>query len=247
MNETDLTIETLIEGDGYTLLESVIDSDSAAGIRERMLARLDEGHSASDGVVRMGNILDWGSEFEALATHPSLLAIAHALLGDDAALGAFSGRVLMPGCEPGALHVDYPYWAMNTGMPVQPALMLQVIWMMEPFTADNGGTWVAPGSQHWAGTPNTERFEEHALQATGQAGDAIISHGLLWHRTARNHTSNPRVAVLINYIQLTVRPMVPWGPFTDEFNDAASPALRTLLALDYGEALKRRLPTANGK
>ena len=54
-------------------------------------------------------------------------------------------------------------------------------------------------------------------------------------------------AVLINYTQLTVRPMAPWGPFTDEFNDAASPALRTLLALDYGESLRRRLPTANGK
>jgi hypothetical protein len=132
MNEADLTIETLIEGDGYTLLEGVIDSDSAAGIRERMLARLDEGHPASDGVVRMGNILDWGSQFEAL-----------------------------------------------------------------------------------------------------------VSHGLLWHRT--------RVAVLINYTQLTVRPMAPWGPFTDEFNDAASPALRTLLAFDYGESLRRRLPTANGK
>jgi hypothetical protein len=80
-----------------------------------MLARLDEGHPASDGVVRVANILEWGPEFEALATHPRLLAIAHALLGDDACLGAFSGRVLMPGCDFGTLHVDYPYWVIDTG------------------------------------------------------------------------------------------------------------------------------------
>jgi ectoine hydroxylase-related dioxygenase (phytanoyl-CoA dioxygenase family) len=195
--------------------------------------------------VRLGNIIEWGADFEALVTHPKLLTIARALLGDDTTLGAFSARVLMPGCQPGALHIDFPYWAMNLGMPVEPALMMQVIWMMEPFTAENGGTWVAPGSQRWSGRPDVEKFAPHATQATGQAGDAIVSHGLLWHRTARNRSNNPRVAILINYTQLTVRPMTPLGLFSDEFIEAASPDLRALLSFDYPAALGRRIAASS--
>ena len=111
---------------------------------------------------------------------------------------------------------------------------------MEPFTEHNGGTWVAPGSQLWDGRPCEERFNKHAIQATGDAGDAVVSHGLLWHRTAMNYANRPRVAILINYTQIAVRPMTTMGPFDDEFVANASDELRTLLALDVEKALRRR-------
>ena len=231
----------LLHGDGYAVLPGLISAAEAGAVREEVLHRLDEGRPAGKGVVRMGEIIEWGERYEHLATHPTLLKLAHEMLGADATLGAFSARVLMPGCEMGGLHIDFPYWAMNTGMPVEPALMMQVIWMMEPFTEINGGTWVAPGSQKWTGSPEIARFDGQAIQATGQAGDAVVSHGLLWHRTALNQSDAPRVAILINYTQLTVKPMAPWGPFTDEFLERISPEMRTLLCLDYGEALKRRV------
>ena len=109
------------------------------------------------------------------------------------------------------------------------------------FTEHNGGTWVAPGSQQWTGAPNIERFEKHAIQATGEAGDAVVSHGLLWHRTAINHAEAPRVAVLINYTQVAVRPLTAMGPFNDAFIDGASDELRALLALDIEKTLRRRV------
>jgi ectoine hydroxylase-related dioxygenase (phytanoyl-CoA dioxygenase family) len=145
----------------------------------------------------------------------------------------------------GAIHVDWPYWAMNSGMPADPPLMMQVIWMMEPFSAENGGTLLAPGSQRWDGPPDAERFAAAAVHATGAAGDALLSHGLLWHRTALNQSREPRVAVLINYTQLTVRPMVPLGPFDGKFRAKASAELATLLAFDYDESLRKRAPRAS--
>ena len=175
-----------------------------------------------------------------MVTNPRLLSLAHRLLGHDATLAAVSARVLPPDCPQGGLHVDYPYWAMNPGLPVDPALMMQVIWMMEPFTEYNGGTWIAPGSQLWGGRPDEARFSEHAIQATGNAGDAVVSHGLLWHRTAVNHSDRPRVAILINYTQIAVRPMTTMGPFDDAFVENASDELRALLALDVEKALRRR-------
>ena len=55
-----------------------------------------------------------------------------------------------------------------------------------------------------------------------------------------NYSNRPRVAILINYTQIAVRPMTTMGPFDDEFVANASDELRTLLALDVEKALRRR-------
>ena len=237
---SDEAYNDLLHGNGYHQLRGVISAQEAAAVRDLTLTRLGEGLD-QNGQIAIRNILHWGPTIQNMVTNPTLLGLAHRLLGDDATLGAVSARVLPPNCPPGGLHVDYPYWAMNPGLPVDPALMMQVIWMMEPFTEHNGGTWVAPGSQQWTGAPNMERFEKHAIQATGDAGDAVVSHGLLWHRTAVNHADQPRVAILINYTQIAVRPLTTMGPFDDAFIDSASDELRSLLALDIDETLRRRV------
>ena len=236
---SDEAYDDLLHGNGYHLLREVITPEQANAVRELALTRLDEG-ADQNGQIAIRNILPWGEMIHELVTNPRLLSLAHRLLGHDATLAAVSARVLPPECPLGGLHVDYPYWAMNPGLPVDPALMMQVIWMMEPFTEHNGGTWVAPGSQLWGGRPDEAQFSEHAIQATGNAGDAVVSHGLLWHRTAVNHSDRPRVAILINYTQIAVRPMTTMGPFDDAFVENSSDELRTLLALDVERALRRR-------
>jgi len=233
----------LIDGDGYVCLPGVISAEEADELRTLLLNHLEAGQTQGQGVVSLANIeriLPWEA-FDRLATQPRLLSAAHALLGEDATLAAFSARVLMPGCAPGRIHVDWPYWGMEPGMPVDPPLMMQVIWMMEPFSPDNGGTRVAPGSQKWGGIPDAERFEQSMCQVSGSAGDAIVSHGLLWHQTAVNHSSQPRVAVLINYSQFAIRPLQEPGPFTAEQMASASPALGRLLLADRQESIRRRL------
>ena len=241
MSEVQSAIKALIDGDGFTTLEGLIPKESAASVRKNIIDSLDEGNETSPGDISLTRIIAKGLPFTALATHPRLLAVAHRLLGQDCKLAALSARVLMPGCAPGTLHIDYPYWAMDPGMPVNPALMLQVIWMMESFSEANGSTWVAPGSQKYLTHVDSDRFAKEAIQLKGNAGDAIISHGLLWHRTAVNHSDQPRVAVLINYSQLSIRPMRELGPFSDSFLKQASPELKDLLALDYWRSLQKRL------
>lgn len=240
-SEPTLIQNELLQGEGFTKVSSLIDANQADHIRELLLARVANARENEPGVIHMTDLICLGPEFEALVTNPRLLSIAHALLGEDATLGAFSARILMPGCVLGGLHIDYPYWAMPNGMPVSPPLMMQVIWMMEPFTSDNGGTWVLPNSQHESTWPDEEKFNKQAHQVSGEAGDALVSHGLLWHRTAQNHSDKPRVAVLINYTALTIRPMVPLGPFDDAFKDSASPQLRALLGFDHSAALRQRI------
>ena len=245
-SEAETAYESIVRGDGYTVLTGLISEGEAAEARSRLLALKDQASHNDDGILALSNLIHMDDYFGRLVTNPRLLALAHRMLGEDARLAAVGGRILMPDCDLGGLHVDYPYWAMNPGMPVEPALMLQVIWMLEPFTEENGGTWVAPGSQAWGEYPQEARFEETAIQATGNAGDAVVSHGLLWHRTAVNRSSEPRVALLVNFSQLAIQPMTEMGPFSDDFRDTASPELRSLLGFDHGKALRRRVAKVAG-
>ncbi len=245
-SEADDAYAALTSGRGFTVLEGLLSAEAASQAREKVLARLDQAAHDDDGVMRLSNLLAWEDGFEDLVTHPRLLALAHRMLGRDARLAAVGGRILMPDCALGGLHVDYPYWAMDPGMPVEPPLMMQVIWMLEPFTAENGGTWVAPGSQAWGKYPDEAQFNDSAVQATGAAGDAVVSHGLLWHRTAINRAEKPRVALLINYSQLAIQPMTEMGPFSEDFRTAASPEMKSLLGFDHGRALGRRAARVAG-
>lgn len=241
VSEVETAKHALTEGDGYYVLKSVIDEETAARARQYVLDHLDQGQENKPGDINLTDLLHHDSLFHDLVTQPRLLAVAKSLLGNDAKLAAYSAKVLMPDCGKGRLHVDYPYWAMDPGMPVQPALMMQVIWMMEPFSSTNGGTWIAPGSQKYGSAVDIDRFKAEAVQAEGSAGDALISHGLLWHQTAVNQSDEPRVAVLINFSQLSIRPMREMGPFTEEFIAEASNELRALLPLNYGTDLAARL------
>lgn len=241
MSEAANARAAIIDGEGYTVLPGLVSPEGAAEIRSRVIGLLEQARQLERGVLGLSNLLAIDTAFEPLVTHPRLLSLAYALLGEDARLGAFGARILEPDCELGGLHVDYPYWAMPRGMPVDPALMLQVIWMMEPVTATNGGTWVAPGSQKWNEPLSEPRFQAAAVQARGNAGDAIASHGLLWHRTAVNRSTEPRVAILINYTQLAIQPMTEMGPFPDGYLETASAELRGLLCTDRAAALQRRV------
>lgn len=231
----------LVEGNGYSVLEGAISPELAAEVRALVIDNLDDAADAADGVVALRELMDISEVFSDLVTNDRVLGAAHALLGADAALGAFTAKVLMPDCKVGGLHVDWPYWAMEYEMPVSPPLMMQVIWMMEPFSEENGGTWIAPGSQLWGGKPDIDRFKEHRVQATGNAGDALVSHGLLWHQTAVNRSPRPRVAILINYCQFTVQPMVPLGPFDEAFKKRVKPQLGTLLGFDRMQSMRKRI------
>lgn len=57
------------------------------------------------------------------------------------------------------VHVDYPYWAMKPPFPTYSILEVQVIWLVEDFTAENGSPVFAPGSQKFGNSPDLEHFD----------------------------------------------------------------------------------------
>ena len=242
-------IEEVVDGAGYIRLPNVMSAAEAAEARARALeiaaspsaATLGRRHERT-GQQHIRGLLAHGEIFERMAQHPAIVEIAEAMLGDDMTLGAYSARILYPGAIEMGVHIDYPYWAMRGPFTLRPPMMVQVIWMLQDFTEQNGATLVAPRSQLRCARPNREDFAREAIKITGEAGDAIISHGLLWHDTSQNHTAEPRVSLLINYGLKVIRPLdsdiakVPAAVL-----ERATPKLRQLLGLEFANSLARDL------
>src|SRR5271163_3210928 len=205
-------VEQLCDGPGFVLMPNLIAASDAAQARTIALEVAASPDAATlgskrNGQLHVGGLLAHGEIFERMAQHREIVEIAEAMLGDDMTLGAYSARILYPGATEMGVHIDYPYWAMRGPFTLRPPMMVQVIWMLQDFTEQNGATLVAPRSQLRCARPNREDFAREAIKITGKAGDAIISHGLLWHDTSQNRTADPRVAILINYGLKVIRPL----------------------------------------
>ena len=241
--------EEILGGKGFAIFPGLMSTAEAAEARSFALAEAAAASIASNtGRNRKiehgaaGGLLHHGEVFERLVQNPTLIGVAEELLGDDMTLSAYSCRVMWPGATEMGVHVDYPYWAMREPFVVRPPLMLQVIWMLQDFTENNGATLIAPGSQLLATRPDAERFRREAIKLTGSAGTAVVTHGLLWHDTSQNHTEEPRVSLLINYGQKVIRPLDPQiGQVPPEVLQRATPKLRQLLGLEFVQALGRDL------
>ena len=168
--------------------------------------------------------------FANLVQDKLILAIIEAILGKNITLGGFSAHILHPNAQRMGVHVDYPYWAMPSPFPKHPILEIQVIWMMDDFTANNGAPLFAAGTQNLATVPDFAEFEKIAEKITGTAGTAIISHGLCWHDTSINSSDRSRISLLGNYTPEYVHPLEN-NLFDFEFQtlENSTPRLKQLL------------------
>ena len=242
-----IDVDQLIDGPGFVLIPNLMTASDADEARSRVLELASSPSASELGKHRAGQqhvrgLLAHGEIFERIVQHPALIEIAEAMLGDDMTLGAYSARILHPGATEMGVHIDYPYWAMRGPFTLRPPLMVQVIWMLQDFTEQNGATLVAPRSQLRCTRPNREQFAREAVKITGAAGDAIVSHGLLWHDTSPNRSSAPRVAILINYGLKVIRPLdTEIAKVELTVMERATPKLRQLLGLEFTNALTRDL------
>jgi len=94
-------------------------------------------------------------------------------------------------------HVDYPYHDISSPYPEE-VLSVQVIWMVDDFTEDNGGTLIVPGSYAYKTQPFIDS-NTNIFQITGKRGTVILYVGNTWHSAGYNTTDTPRSAILANF------------------------------------------------
>ncbi len=171
-----------------------------------------------------------------LAAHPVVHGLAGLLLGGDCVIGDISATSIGAGTKGGSWHLDNPLTQMREPLPDFP-LGIQVAWMIDDFTHENGATRIVPGSHLTRRKPTWakgERDDEVAL--TAPAGSAAIWLASTWHRAGPNSTSGPRRAVISFYQCGWIKPFSEYRAcITEELAARMSPAVRYLYGLSaYG-------------
>lgn len=90
---------------------------------------------------------------------------------------------------------------------IAPCVCVNVMWMLNDFSAGNGGTRFVPGS-HLIGRPPHPQRDAGAktLAAEGAAGTAMVFDGRLWHGTGANVSDGNRYGLLSTFCGPQFRP-----------------------------------------
>jgi ectoine hydroxylase-related dioxygenase (phytanoyl-CoA dioxygenase family) len=190
---------TDLDNDGYSVVESLLSPERAATIRAGLREILDAtptGRNDFEGFQtrRIYAIFAKTRVFDDLALHPLLLAVLDGVLGPSYQLSAPTGIEIAPGEKPQFLHTDDAIYPLPRP---HGEVVLNTMWALDDFTAENGATRVVPGSHRW--TARVPLDPDETVPITMPAGSVLFIRGTLWHGGGANTTERPRLGVLLEY------------------------------------------------
>jgi ectoine hydroxylase-related dioxygenase (phytanoyl-CoA dioxygenase family) len=191
---------------GYAVVADVLDSDQVAATREAMYRvqsaiRKDVGcerlaRAGEHGVLR--NMVAYDEHFLRLLELREMLAIVDATVSATSILHLQNGFVLPSVDDVSSgfqytFHRDFPRYL--NGYFASINVMLAI----DAFTAENGGTIVAPGTQQKSERPSDAYLEAASLHVECPAGSMIVFDSTLWHAAGHNRSGSDRLAINHQY------------------------------------------------
>ena len=195
---------TFWDDNGYVVVEDVLSparvAEVADALEHQLIIEGDQAGaegSANPGVRRLCNLVTKGPVFEGLATEPIVLAMAAEVIGDAVHWQAMNFHDPLPG-DPRPhqpIHADRSFFANCTAY-------LNVIWVIDAMTPENGAPRVVPGS-HKGPWPldlaDADAPVPGEVNVTAPAGAAVFVHGDTWHGGRANATTTPRRVIHLGF------------------------------------------------
>lgn len=190
---------------------------------------------------RIWNLAPKSPTFVEMLEHPQVIESMKAFLGSDFVLGSYCASRTMPGFGGQDPHIDYPYWdfyrahsfpaGLNSSFP----LNAQAMFIIDPFTLENGATAFWPGSYKELSYPKrTEKLMSECIRMVADPGDVILFFGAAWHCAMPNNSDSGRIGLLIEFLPKFVKPIEDMLTNTDpDWIAKASPIMRQMLGFDY--------------
>jgi ectoine hydroxylase-related dioxygenase (phytanoyl-CoA dioxygenase family) len=177
---------------------------------------------------RFGALLRRSAHAEALVLHPAVLAIVeHMLLPwcERIALNLTQAVEIHPGAPPQLPHRDQDLWAGPKGSM---EYLVNVMWPIDPFTRENGGTRLWPGSH--VDQDVGELPEAGSIVPELAPGDALLFLGSTLHGGGGNISTSPRRGVIVSYCLGWLKPFeLQWLVYPPEVARHFSPELAALV------------------
>jgi ectoine hydroxylase-related dioxygenase (phytanoyl-CoA dioxygenase family) len=192
--------------DGYVVVTGMLTPDGAQNARadlDRVLRTTRTGRNSFEGfdTQRIYALFAKTRVFDALATDPLLLGVLDQVLGHYQ-LSAPVGICIGPGEKAQILHRDDAIYPVPEP---HPPLVVNTMWPLDEFTAENGATRFILGSHRWE--PGRQPGPDDPVEtAVMSPGSALFYLGSLWHGGGANQTTRPRLGVILEYAAGWLRP-----------------------------------------
>jgi hypothetical protein len=221
-----------LSSQGFCVARGVVNEDLVSALNADLDAAFEaapfcDGDFYGRSTKRLGGMLNRSAAAEAFVRHPLALGIADAVLGpwcDRYALNLTQAIEIQGGAPAQYPHRDQDMWAGPKG---ELEYLVNVMWPLTPFTADNGATRLWPGS-HAAGSAAGD--EAFAVVPELDVGDVLVFLGSTLHGGGGNATPVPRRGLVVSYCLGWLKPFEnQWLVYPPEVAEAFDPELAALV------------------
>ena len=196
---------------GYTVLNDVKPLSFFDELRETILRLGEEDREAGRRIPLSGPeggsyLVNWllarGRIFEEAVMAEQPLALITYLMGESCQISSNHGHVRVQGDPPQGMHTDAPM--MPDPIPEAP-VACNMMWMMDDFSLESGGTLVVPGSHKRRAhpLPNTIKM---AVPLEASRGSVAVFNGNLWHSAGARTIPGERVGMTVYFNRMYARP-----------------------------------------
>lgn len=223
----------LIARDGYCIIERAVDPALIARINADLTPRFGatpmcQGNFYGPSTKRFGALLTRAPETAKLVMHERAFAIVEAALlpwCDRIALNLTQAIEIHPSALAQAPHRDQDMWGGPKGTL---EYLVNVMWPLDPFTRENGGTRLWPSSH--VDPDVVDMDEADAIVPRLMPGDALIFLGSTLHGGGGNLTAIPRRGIVVSYCLGWLKPFeLQWLVYPPAVARRFSPELAALV------------------
>jgi ectoine hydroxylase-related dioxygenase (phytanoyl-CoA dioxygenase family) len=195
-----------IDRDGWAVVENLMSAEAVASARsdfEAILETTPFGRDDFEGrkTRRVYALFAKTRTLDAAATNPLVLGVLDRVLGHYQ-LSAPTGIEIGPGENAQPLHPDDAIYPLPRP---HDEIVMNAMWPLCDFTAENGGTVIVPGSHRWTNEIPTPESPRITIEMP--AGSLLLYRGSLWHGGGANRTTQPRLGVVVHYAASWLRPV----------------------------------------
>ena len=196
-------IVSALQRDGAVILDQQVDRETADTVAAELRPSFDaEGRNFENDfngytTLRISGILARSRASAALIGHDRIMAIIDPILLPHCInyrIGSCTGIEILPGEDDQQLHTDADIYPLQIpGVEWQ----VNVMWALDDFSVENGGTRVVPHSHRAWGSGHASRDE--VVQAVMSKGSALVYLGSLLHGGGGNRGNRPRMGLINTY------------------------------------------------
>jgi len=203
-------IINILGRDGCVVLENVLNETALTKLQADLRESFDKtenchGDFYGYSTKRLGALFTKSEICQQMAIEPSVLSVMDKFLlkgCEQYQINLTQGISIGSGEQTQIMHQDDPMFPF---MHPDHEAMINCMWAVDDFTAENGATYLVPGSHKWPREqvidPDQMRLPQpHEItQGVMKAGSVLIYFGSLYHSGGNNMTQKPRRGAVISY------------------------------------------------